>query len=101
MAKNDRRRFGDRKDGRLLRSLPAYTKFMPYIMATRNDALNLYEESMEITDVDRRLRRLRVDGYKGIGFLHFLIGRQRHHRRHDRQARPVHRRDRDQHQGPF
>jgi hypothetical protein len=73
MAKNDRRRFGDRKDGRLLRSLPAYTKFMPYIMATRNDALNFYEESMEITDVDRRLRRLRVDGYKGIGFLHFLI----------------------------
>ena len=73
MAKNDRRRFGDRKDGRLLRSLPAYTKFMPYIMATRNDALNFYEESMELTDVDRRLRRLRVDGYKGIGFLHFLI----------------------------
>lgn len=73
MAKNDRRRFGDRKNGRLLRSLPAYTKFMPYIMATRNDALNFYEESMEITDVDRRLRRLRVDGYKGIGFLHFLI----------------------------
>ena len=73
MAKNDRRRFGDRKDGRLLRSLPAYTKFMPYIMATRNDALNLYEESMEVTEVDRRLRRLRVEGYKGIGFLHFLI----------------------------
>ncbi len=73
MAKNDRRRFGDRKDGRLLRSLPAYTKFMPFIMATRNDALNLYEESMEISEVDRRLRRLRVEGYKGIGFLHFLI----------------------------
>ena len=73
MAKNDRRRFGDRKDGRLLRSLPAYTKFMPYIMATRNDALNLYEESMEVTEVDRRLRRLRVEGYKGIGILHFMI----------------------------
>ena len=73
MAKNDRRRFGDRKDGRLLRSLPAYTTFTPYIMATRNDALNLYEESMEVTEVDRRLRRLRVDGYKGIGILHFMI----------------------------
>ena len=73
MAKNDRRRFGDRKDGRLVRSLPAYTKFMPYIMATRNDALNLYEESMEVTEVDRRLRRLRVEGYKGIGILHFMI----------------------------
>ena len=73
MAKNDRRRFGDRKDGRLLRSLPAYAKFMPYIMSSRNDALNLYEESMEVTEVDRRLRRLRVDGYKGIGILHFMI----------------------------
>ena len=73
MAKNDRRRFGDRKDGRLLRSLPAYTTFTPYIMATRNDALNFYEESMEVTEVDRRLRRLRVDGYKGIGILHFMI----------------------------
>ena len=73
MAKNDRRRFGDRKNGRLLRSLPAYSKFMPYIMPTRNDSLNLYEESMEVTEVDRRLRRLRVEGYKGIGILHFMI----------------------------
>lgn len=73
MAKNDRRRFGDRKDGRLVRSLPAYTKFTPYIMPTRNDALNFYEESMEVTEVDRRLRKLRVEGYKGIGILHFMI----------------------------
>jgi hypothetical protein len=73
MANNNRRRFGDRKNGRLLRSLPAYTKFMPYIMSTRNDSLNLYEESMEVSEVDRRLRRLRVEGYKGIGILHFMI----------------------------
>ena len=73
MAKNDRRRFGDRKDGRLLRSLPAYTTFTPYIMPTRNDALNFYEESMEVTEVDRCLRKLRVSGYKGIGILHFMI----------------------------
>jgi hypothetical protein len=46
---------------------------MPYIMSTRNDSLNLYEESMEVTEVDRRLRRLRVEGYKGIGILHFMI----------------------------
>ena len=73
MAKNNKRRFGDRKDGRLLRSLPAYTKFTPYVMPTRNDATNLYEESLEVSAVDRRLRRLRVEGYKGIGFLHFMI----------------------------
>ena len=73
MAKNDKRRFGDRKDGRLIRSLPGFSRFIPYIMPTRNDATNLYEERMEVSEVDRRLRRLRVEGYKGIGILHFLI----------------------------
>ena len=42
-------------------------------MPTRNDASKLYEEIMEVTVVDRRLRQLRVAGYKGIGMLHFLI----------------------------
>ncbi|MGI5976828.1 MAG: hypothetical protein ACOX68_03930 [Candidatus Limivicinus sp.] len=68
-----KRRFGDRKEGRLLRSLPAFNKFMPYVMPTRNDALNQYDESFEVSIVDRRLRQLRVAGYKGIGMLHFLI----------------------------
>ena len=68
-----KRRFGDRKEGRLLRSLPAFAKFVPFIMPTRNDACNQYEESFEMLDVDRRLRKLRVDGYKGIGILHFII----------------------------
>ncbi len=68
-----KRRFGDRSDGRLLRSLPAFSKFMPFIMPTRNDACNHYEEAFEVTAIDRRLRKMRVDGYKGIGFLHFII----------------------------
>lgn len=68
-----KRRFGDRKEGRLLRSLPAFAKFVPFIMPTRNDACNQYEESFEVSDVDRRLRKLSVDGYKGIGILHFII----------------------------
>ena len=70
MASNYKRRFGDRKEGRLIRSLPALSRFIPYIMPTRNDACNLYEESFEVSAVDRRLRKLRVDGYKGIG-IHF------------------------------
>ena len=42
-----KRRFGDRKEGRLLRSLPGFARFIPYIMPTRNDACNYYEESFE------------------------------------------------------
>ena len=68
-----KRRWGDRKDGRLIRSLPAFSKFIPFIMPTRNDACNLYEESFEITGVEQMLHRLRQSGCRGISPLHFLI----------------------------
>ena len=68
-----RRRMGDRKDGRLIRTLNPFSKFIPFIMPQRVDRLVGYEESFEVSAVDRRLRKLRVDGYKGIGILHFLI----------------------------
>jgi hypothetical protein len=67
------KRTGDRKDGRLIRSLPAFSKFIPFIMPERNDALINYEETFEISSVEKALRRLRVEGYKGIGLLHFFI----------------------------
>lgn len=68
-----RRRMGDRKEGRLLRSLPGFAKFIPFIMPQRNDRYIHYEEAFEVTQLDRMLRKLRVEGYKGIGVLHFLI----------------------------
>lgn len=68
-----KRRYGDRKEGRLLRSLPAFSRVIPYIMPQKCDAMINYEENFEITNLDRRLRKLRVDGYKGIGILHFII----------------------------
>ena len=68
-----KRRYGDRKEGRLLRSLPAFNKFIPFIMPQRNDRYVHYEEAMEISAVERRLRAMRVEGYKGMGLLHFFI----------------------------
>ena len=62
-----RRRSGDRKDGRLIRSLPGFGNFIPFIMKDRNDALVQYEESIEISVVDKWLRAQRVNGYKGMG----------------------------------
>ena len=71
--KQYKRRPGDRKEGRLLRSIPGFSKFIPFIMPQRNDRSIHYAESFEITKLDRRLRELRVSGYKGIGILHFMI----------------------------
>ena len=73
-----RRRPGDRKDGRLLRTLPAFSKFIPYIMPQRNDRFVHYEEAFEVSRADRRLRQLRLDGYKGIGLLGARNGWQHH-----------------------
>ena len=73
MANGYKRRIGDRKEGRLLRSLDPITKLIPFIMKTRNDASNNFADSVEITEIDRWLRAKRAEGWKGIGMLHVFV----------------------------
>ena len=68
-----KRRFGDRKEGRLLRSLTPFYEFIPYIMFKKNDACNQFEDSVEITEVEKWLREKRQEGWKGMGMLHLFI----------------------------
>ena len=68
-----KRRFGDRKEGRLVRTFPAYNKFEPFIMKTRNDANIYFNDSLEVTEIDRWLREKRTEGYKGMGMLHLFL----------------------------
>ena len=67
------RRFGDRKEGRLLRTLEPFYKFMPFVMVKRDDAQNYFTDVVECTEIDRYLRAKRVEGYKGMGMLHLFI----------------------------
>ena len=69
---NEVNRFG-RKDGRRIRSLNGFWSFIPYIMPSRNDALNFYSQSFEISNADRWFRQQRTAGYKGMGMLHLFI----------------------------
>lgn len=69
----NKRRFGDRKEGRLIRSLAPFYKFIPFIMPTTNDACNQFADCVEITETDRWLRQKRLEGYKGLGYLHLFI----------------------------
>lgn len=71
--KKYKRRRGDRKDGRLLRSLDPIYSFIPFIMKERHDATNYIKEQAEINATEEYLRQLRKEGYKGIGMLHFFI----------------------------
>jgi hypothetical protein len=41
-----KRRFGDRNDGRLLRTLDPFYKIIPYIMRTRIDSQTYYDDKI-------------------------------------------------------
>lgn len=68
-----KRRFGDRKEGRQVRSLSAFNKFIPYIMVKKNDACNQFADSIEISDAEKWFREKRLEGWKGMGMLHLFI----------------------------
>lgn len=68
-----RRRFGDRKDGRRLRSLKPYNYISPYIMVERNDSSNMIRDAFETTEVDRYIREKREQGMKSFGVMHVLL----------------------------
>lgn len=68
-----KRRFGDRKDGRRVRTMSPMSYVMPYIMRTRNDAQNQIADTIDITEADKFLREMRAKGYKSISILHVII----------------------------
>ena len=71
--KKRRRRWGDRSDGRKLRTTSPMLKFMPYIMAKRSDAQNTYADSFDITHVDAYCRQKVKEGLTHFGFLHVFL----------------------------
>jgi hypothetical protein len=68
-----RRRWGDRYDGRRLRSLDPFYQITPYIMRTRADSQNFFEDDIDISHVEKWLHRERDAGRGEIGFLHVLM----------------------------
>ncbi len=71
--KKRRRRFGDRSDGRRLRTVEPAARISPYIMHVRSDSQNHFEEEIDITDIEAYLREKRAAGYKNLGLLHIII----------------------------
>ena len=65
--------WGDRSDGRRLRSLEPMTMVAPFIMPDRNGASNLIRDSVEITEVERYIRQKRKEGMPGLGITEVFI----------------------------
>lgn len=71
--KKRRRRLGDRKDGRKLRTINPMNKFMPYIMPKRSDACNTFADSVNVARTDAFCRRKVKEGMTNFSLLHIMI----------------------------
>ncbi len=65
--------WGDRIDGRKIRTLAPMAQITSYFQVERNTCSNLFEESFEITHMDRYIRQKRREGYKDFGITHVLL----------------------------
>lgn len=68
-----KRRFGDRKEGRRLRTIPAMNVIVPYLMQTRNDSMNMFEDVIDITNVEKYLDLKHEEGYNDMALLHVIL----------------------------
>ena len=65
--------WGDRSDGRRIRTLPPMSQVSPYIMVTRNTSTNYFTEAFEVSNIDRYIRMKRREGLTGFGITHVFI----------------------------
>ncbi len=65
--------WGDRPDGRRVRTLSPMAQITAYFQVERNTCSNLFEESFEITKLDRYIRQKRREGLTDFGITHVLL----------------------------
>lgn len=68
-----KRRRGDRKDGRLVRTAIPMVKLMSFIMPERSDSCNTYADEFDVTEADELCREMVKKGYTSFGFLHIIL----------------------------
>ena len=65
--------WGDRSDGRKIRTLSPMAQITMYFQWERNICSNLFEDSFEITHIDRYIRQKRREGLTDFGITHVLL----------------------------
>ena len=65
--------WGDRTDGRKIRTLAPMAQITAYFQVERNTCSNFFEESFEISNIDRYIRQKRREGMTDFGITHVLL----------------------------
>ena len=68
-----RKRLGDRKQGRRIRSMDPMSMVAPYIMKTRSGSQNVIYDCIDIENAEKYIHKKRQEGLKGFGMLHVMI----------------------------
>lgn len=61
-----------RPDGRVVKSIPPIQKIMPYIMKTRTDSMNSYDDSFACDVWDKYIKEKEAEGIK-MSYMHIFI----------------------------
>ena len=68
-----KRRFGDRTEGRRIRSIDPMTVVAPFIMSSRIGAQNLFQDSINVAAIEHFVHKKRAEGLIGFGIMHVVI----------------------------
>ena len=69
-----KRRFGDRYDGYKVRAVDPFFVLIPHIMHQRNDSMVFFEEEVEVTELEKFVRRMRREsGLKNLNMLGVMM----------------------------
>ena len=64
--------FGKRPDGRIIRDLEPMQQIMPYIMKTRTDSMNMYEDTFDCAPLDAYIKQKAELGIH-LNYMHIVI----------------------------
>lgn len=68
-----KRRFGDRSEGRRIRSIEPMAVVAPFIMPSRTGVQNLFQDSINASAIVHFTHKKRSEGLSGFGIMHVLI----------------------------
>ena len=64
--------FAKRPDGRVIKTLDPMQQIMPYVMKTRTDSMNMYEDTFPCDVWDSYIKEKEAEGIK-LGYMHIFI----------------------------
>lgn len=63
--------FGNRFDGKRIKNMDPFMKIIPYIMKTRTDSQNFFEDTVEVSNISNYVKKVKEE--KGINLSYMIV----------------------------